>query len=75
MICLSMLVRNEADRYLSRVLAAALPHVDVVSVIDDASEDDTPDLVLRMCSVYGKPVTLTRRTGPGFATEWKRSSR
>lgn len=44
-VLLSMIVKNEADRYLARMLRAHVPHVDRVLVIDDASTDTTCDLI------------------------------
>ena len=40
-LTLSMIMRNEADRYLRRVLEHARQYVDNVVIIDDASSDDT----------------------------------
>lgn len=65
-VVLSMLVRNEADRYLERVLAAVVPHVDFVSIIDDASEDDTVALCQR---VAGEKLVLHMNATSGFGNE------
>jgi glycosyltransferase involved in cell wall biosynthesis len=40
-VALSMIVRNEADRYLARVLHSALDLVDSAVIIDGVSQDDT----------------------------------
>lgn len=56
-----LIVRNEAERYLSRCLESLLRFVDDIVIIDDASEDDTPEL----CLSYPR-VTLYRRAVPLF---------
>ncbi|SDZ44811.1 glycosyltransferase family 2 protein [Bacillus sp. 166amftsu] len=43
-IALSMVVKNEVDRYLKRALKNHLKFVDYVVIIDDASTDDTVTL-------------------------------
>lgn len=40
-VVLSMVVRNEAGRYLDRVLRHAASYVDAAVIVDDASTDDT----------------------------------
>ncbi|WP_258112315.1 glycosyltransferase [Alicyclobacillus sp. SP_1] len=51
-----MQVRNEANRYLQSVLNDLSEYVDELVVLDDASTDDTYDLV----STYPKVVSLQR---------------
>ena len=43
-VVLSMLVRNEADRYLRKVIERVLPLVDQAVIVDDGSDDGTPEL-------------------------------
>ena len=43
-ITLSMIVKNEANRYLERVLKSALEYIDNAVIIDDCSEDNTADI-------------------------------
>lgn len=45
---LSMIVRNEADRYLKRVLESAKEFIDEAVIIDDASIDDTMELCCKI---------------------------
>lgn len=68
-VVLSMLVRNEAGRYLSRVLDAALPHVQAASVLDDGSTDETPEIIVRACRAHGVPLVMTCAVG----SSWERS--
>lgn len=44
-ICLCMILRDEADRYLTRVLQAARAGVDCAVIVDDGSVDDSAALV------------------------------
>lgn len=60
-----MLVRNEADRYLTRVLDHLSQYVDNIVIFDDASTDNTPDI----CESYNK-ATVIRLNNHGFANEW-----
>ncbi|HHW13640.1 MAG TPA: glycosyl transferase, partial [Firmicutes bacterium] len=66
-ITLMMLVRNEAGRYLARVLDQARRFVDSAVILDDASTDDT----VRVCQevLAGVPLTLVSNPEPGFADE------
>jgi hypothetical protein len=41
LVTLSMVVRNEADRYLRRVLERVRPVIAAAVIVDDASEDET----------------------------------
>lgn len=56
-----MLVRNEADRYLTLCLDHLSRYVDEIIILDDASTDATPDI----CRMYPK-VTLHRNDEPLF---------
>ena len=64
-ITVSMIVRNEADRHLRRVLEHAATYADRFVIIDDASTDDT----VRVCreAVGDVPLTLLRLEAPMFA--------
>lgn len=53
-VVLSLVVRDEAGRYLSAMLERTLPLVDAAVVIDDASEDATPDLCEEALKRHGK---------------------
>lgn len=57
-IVLSMVVRNEANRHLERVLRHAASYVDEAVVIDDASTDDTVAVCER--ALVGLPHTIIR---------------
>ena len=46
-----MIVRDEADRYLTRCLAALTELVDEIVILDDASEDATPEICLSFSRV------------------------
>jgi len=59
-----MIVRNEADRYLSRCLESLLTFVDDIIIMDDASEDDTPEI----CLSYPR-VKLYRQPHSKFLTD------
>jgi hypothetical protein len=52
-VLLSMLVKNEADRFLPEVLRAAANYVDQVLIVDDGSTDDTVAVCERI--LRGKP--------------------
>ena len=68
-ITLSMLVRNEADRYLPLVLAHARRYVDAAVILDDASDDGTPDLCREI--LEGIPTTIVSNKTPSFGNEIK----
>lgn len=66
-ITLAMLVRNEASRYLERVLRHASPYIDEVVILDDASEDNTVEVCKDILN--GIPLTLVSNPEPGFNNE------
>jgi glycosyltransferase involved in cell wall biosynthesis len=66
-ICLSMLVRNEADRYLRRVLASAVQYIDEAVIIDDGSTDDTVAVCVE--ALQGIPHRIIRHEESGFDNE------
>lgn len=66
-ITLAMLVRNEAGRYLERVLRHAARYIDRAVILDDASEDSTPEVCRRV--LEGIPLTLVSNREPSFHNE------
>jgi glycosyltransferase involved in cell wall biosynthesis len=66
-LTLSMVVRNEADRWLSRALRQHRPFIQEAVIVDDASTDDTVDVVRR--ELEGIPLRLVRNTTSRFANE------
>lgn len=68
-ITLSMIVRNEANRYLRKVLEHAAAYIDEAIIIDDASEDNT----VQICRKVFKdiPVKIVKREHSLFSTEYK----
>ena len=66
-ITLAMLVHNEADRYLERVLKHASLYIDEAVILDDASEDNTVEVCKNVLS--GIPLTIVSNLEPGFNNE------
>lgn len=66
-LTLAMLVRNEADRYLEKVLTHAASYVDEVVILDDASTDNTIE-VCRQCLI-NIPHRIVVNTEAGFHNE------
>ncbi|MGE5583957.1 MAG: glycosyltransferase family 2 protein [Bacillota bacterium] len=66
-LTLSMLVRNEAGRYLRQVLEHAAQYIDNAVVLDDASEDETVEVCRQ--ALGGIPVTIVSNSKPGFHNE------
>lgn len=66
-ITLSMLVRNEADRYLTRVLKHVRPYIDEAVILDDPSDDNT----VEVCKLLLKdiPHRIVSNPEPGFHNE------
>jgi hypothetical protein len=54
-VIIGMLVKNEANRYLKRVLDKIVLNSDRLIVLDDASEDDTVEI----CRDYGAEIHLS----------------
>ena len=70
-ITLAMLIRNEADRHLRRVLERTAPMVDEAVILDDASTDDTPELCEELLSEADIAHEVVRLDRSGFAQEWR----
>jgi GT2 family glycosyltransferase len=66
-VTLSMVVRNEADRYLEQALKQHRDAVDAAVIIDDASTDQTVEIVKRCLD--GKPLKLVRNKHARFNNE------
>lgn len=66
-VTLSMVVRNEEERYLRRVLGGLVGHIDEAVIIDDASTDATVAICKEVLS--GIPLHLIQNTEPMFANE------
>lgn len=66
-ITLAMLVRNEADRYLERVLKHAIQYIDSAVILDDASEDNTVEVCRKV--LHGIPLKLVSNKEPCFNNE------
>lgn len=65
-ITLGMLVRNESDRYLERVLQQSIQYADHIVIVDDASEDNTVNICRQHINI---PLTLVSNTAPMFHNE------
>lgn len=57
-LTLSMVVRNEAERYLRQVMAHARQYIDAAVIIDDASTDNTLDVCMEV--LQGIPLTIVK---------------
>jgi len=66
-ITLAMLVRNEAGRYLRRVLAHAAQYIDGAVILDDASDDETVEVCREV--LRGVPLVLVSNKTPSFHNE------
>lgn len=66
-ITLSMIVKNEAHRYLERVLRSVAGHIDAAVIIDDASTDNTVALCKEL--LQGIPVHIVTNDATMFANE------
>lgn len=66
-VCLCMIVRDEADRYLARVLRAARDCVDCAVIVDDGSVDDSAALVETLLD--GLPHRIVRLKRSLFGVE------
>lgn len=66
-LTLSMIVRNEADRYLRRALAAHREYIDEAVIIDDGSTDNTVEVCREMLD--GIPLHLVSNKHSSFHNE------
>jgi hypothetical protein len=66
-ITLAMLVRNEADRYLERVLKHAAQYIDNAVILDDASNDDTVAVCRKV--LRDIPLIMVSNDKPSFDNE------
>ncbi len=66
-LTLSMIVRNEADRYLRRVLLSAREYITDAVIIDDASTDSTVEVCQEV--LKGIPLKIIRNNESKFANE------
>lgn len=66
-ITLMMLVRNEAGRYLERVLRHAAQYIDRAVILDDASEDNTVEIC--RSALNGIPLVMHSNPNPLFHNE------
>ena len=68
-LTLSMLVHNEVDRYLPRVLEHVRHYIDDAVILDDASTDNTADLCRDLIARHHIPLRLIQNTRTGFGHE------
>lgn len=66
-LTMAMLVRNEADRYLEKVLNHVVRYADQVVVLDDASTDNTVEVCKRCLANI--PHSIAVNTEAGFHNE------
>jgi glycosyltransferase involved in cell wall biosynthesis len=66
-LTLSMVVQNEAHKYLRRVLEAVRPYIDDAVIIDDASTDASVEICREV--LQGIPLHLVRNTESKFSNE------
>ncbi|MEN6348602.1 MAG: glycosyltransferase family 2 protein [Syntrophomonas sp.] len=67
-VTLSMIVRNEAGRYLQQMLEHARRYIDRAVIIDDASTDQTSELCRNI--LQGIPLTLVELKESSFNNEY-----
>lgn len=67
-LVLTMIVRNEAGRYLKGMLESHREYIDEAVIIDDGSEDDTADICTE--TLRGIPLTLIRNAESMFHREF-----
>lgn len=67
-ITLSMVVRNEADKFLRKMLLACIEYVDDVLIIDDASTDNTVILCEEL--LHDVPHVIVKNKQSLFANEY-----
>lgn len=68
-LTLSMIVKDEADRYLERVLRSAREYINAAVIIDDGSTDDTVSLCHELLSDI--PHKIVENSESSFHTEWR----
>ncbi|MFA6808971.1 MAG: glycosyltransferase family 2 protein, partial [Eubacteriales bacterium] len=66
-LTLMMLVRNEADKYLERVLSHAAQYIDNAIILDDASDDETVEICEKVLANI--PHSIISNKNPGFSNE------
>lgn len=66
-LCLAMLVRNEANRYLKQVLTSVKDFINCAVILDDASTDNTVKVCREVLSDI--PLNLVSNKEPGFNNE------
>ncbi|MFF2484280.1 glycosyltransferase [Paenibacillus sp. NPDC058071] len=66
-LTLSMIVRNEAGRYLREALQRHRRYIDDAVIIDDGSTDHTVELIAE--TLQGIPLKLVRNETPRFSNE------
>lgn len=65
MICLVMIVKNEAS-LIGETLLHLRPYVDQAVICDTGSTDGTPEIVQTVCTQLDLPLTLAHHTWQGF---------
>jgi Glycosyl transferase family 2 len=66
-LTLSMVVRDEADKWLRNALQAHRPFIDEAVIIDDASTDNTVDVIRE--ELHSVPLRLVRNSASRFSNE------
>lgn len=66
-LTLSMVVKNEGDRYLRRMLEAAREYIDDAVIIDDGSTDNTVDIIKEV--LEGIPFKIIQNKESKFSNE------
>lgn len=66
-LTLSMIVKNEGDRYLRRALESAREYIDNAVIIDDGSTDNTVDIIKEVLKDI--PFTLIQNRESKFSNE------
>lgn len=66
-LTLSMLVRNEGNKFIKEVLTHAAKYIDSAVILDDASDDDTVEIC--KAALKNVPLTIVSNKEPGFSNE------